>query len=205
MDSVEVFDDILGVLYKDNDTVENLNRLLLEKQIDINWLWSDKLRNYTLLLRAIFYYPSTIPTLLKCGANPIQKLGNTWYETPFHAAVIGGWGNMICLFMEYCPELPDGILDTAIHKSSVGIIETLMDAGAKDFSEYPPGGVGPCNMMKHQKYIHAKEYALVIQSRITRCKEAIYGVYLLKDAYNKDILFMVSRLVWKERKNKVWI
>ena len=208
MDLLEVLGEILILLSK-NNTSSYLKQLLKEKKIDINHTHVIPHSNFkvTLLLQAVRYLPSTIPTLLECGANPIQILGGR-YNTPFDAAVKTKRKNIVLLFIEYHVELPNDILDTAIHTSSNEIIEILMDAGATEFSEYPPKNPcppEPCHIPTYESYLHAKKYALVIRSRINRCKEAIYGVYLLKDSSNKDILFMVSRLVWKERRNRVWL
>lgn len=209
----EVFKEILILLSK-NNTSSYLKQLLKEKKIDINHTHVIPHSNFkvTLLFQAVRYLPAVIETLLKCGANVNQEIGYRGF-TVIHSAVERANKDAIILLIEYGAKLNKSIhdtldiLDRAIQTSTNGTIELLMDAGAIEFSEYPPknpSSLEPCHIPTYERYLHAKKYALVIQLRITRCKEAIYGVYLLKDAYNKDILYIVSRLVWKERRNKVW-
>lgn len=199
---VKVIDEILVLLYEKN-TVHNLKRLLSERHLDINFIEKSHGGNWSILLRAILWYPTTIRTLLECGANPLEKFDDV-YETPFHAAVSSRNPGLVKLFIQYSPTLPTGLLEVAVQRTSFEIIEMIMDAGESKLTRLPPPDIKLWNPEKGKRYRHVIRHSRVIESRIKKAKEAIYALYLLKNAYNKDVLFMVSRLVWKERRNKVW-
>lgn len=206
----EVFKRILIDLTRDN-TPENLYRLLNFHGIDINYLYVYRKDNtISLLFVCVCLFDLLLETLLECGADPNQMVGE--YNRPIlHAAIHRDCMGCVSLLIAYGAKTDivfggnQTLVDTAITFSGPSMIERLMFTGVLGFKDdYVPLGPDNDGDMYHN-YLYAKKCAAEVPLRITRCKKAIYGVYLLKDAYNKDILYMVSRLVWQERRNKVWL
>lgn len=199
-----------------NNNPTFLNNLLKERNLDINHVnileYDDGVCvfKFTLLYTAVKSAPGTVATLLACGADPNQDIGNNG-DTIFNWVVSRRSKDLIQLFIDYGADLnrpgreSAGILDTAITRTYPGIIEMLMDAGATLHLDHsrPPFGV-PVFEPGYRNWLHVKQYALVLERRMLRCKKVLIVLSYLKEMWYKDLISMIIQVVWREKRNPAW-